>query len=345
MHEWIFLPCKPFSSPFAEMEKLRELRVLCGKKKILKGSTERTQKRAGEQNQRCRRQVCILDLFNHGAHEAHEDVASAERNDMLWGREKLCVLCFSAREKKKKRLPRKDAEAAKGKRMFNLMTIRCLSILVLFVAVSVFGGSEPIPENPAALYNKGNFLCREGDWKGAVECYSQALEVMPVDSGASWRELCARINYNMATAELKLALASPVGERLALLRNAVEIFRRLLLDKNMTSQSAKNLEIALMELSRARQAASKPPSGKQGKKNDDNQSDSSDESDENSEDDSQDGSQQPKTAARYIIDQENQSIPPPTESPEDILKQADAIAEKRKSAKHGKQKGATEMDW
>ena len=101
MHEWIFLPCKPFSSPFAEMEKLRELRVLCGKKKILKGSTERTQERAGEQNQRCRRQVCILDLFNHGAHEAHEDVASACGSDMLWGKREALRTLLSARKKEK----------------------------------------------------------------------------------------------------------------------------------------------------------------------------------------------------------------------------------------------------
>ena len=35
------------------MEKLRELRVLRGKKKILEGAIERTLEQAGEQNQRC----------------------------------------------------------------------------------------------------------------------------------------------------------------------------------------------------------------------------------------------------------------------------------------------------
>ncbi len=33
----LFLPYKPFSSPFAEMEKLRELRVLGGEKNVQKG--------------------------------------------------------------------------------------------------------------------------------------------------------------------------------------------------------------------------------------------------------------------------------------------------------------------
>ncbi len=32
----IFLPCKPFPAPFAEMEKLRELRVLGGEKEVFK---------------------------------------------------------------------------------------------------------------------------------------------------------------------------------------------------------------------------------------------------------------------------------------------------------------------
>ena len=49
-----FSSMQTFFISAAEMEKLRELRVLCGKKKVLKGAIDPTQEQTREQDQRCR---------------------------------------------------------------------------------------------------------------------------------------------------------------------------------------------------------------------------------------------------------------------------------------------------
>ena len=74
-----FLPCKPFSSPSAEMEKLRELRALCGYKKSLKDALAHTETGHGARSMRQTGKV-FQDFSHHEAHRGHEDAVSALRN-------------------------------------------------------------------------------------------------------------------------------------------------------------------------------------------------------------------------------------------------------------------------
>ncbi len=92
----IFLPCKPFSSPPAEMEKLRGLRALGGKKKVLKRAIDPTQERTREQDKRCREQACVLRFI-----QPRRCRFRRAETTSCGARENLCVLCFSARERKK----------------------------------------------------------------------------------------------------------------------------------------------------------------------------------------------------------------------------------------------------
>jgi len=206
-------------------------------------------------------------------------------------------------------------------------------------------------DDPAALYNLGNALFRKGDFEAAMERYREALDAMPTpDSGAldAWSGLCARINYNLATASLRRAESLPPVPllRMPLLEASIAIYRRLLASGKMRSGSARNLEIALTEMERLRKSLKNgrrnSSNGKPGASQDDSDSGDQDSGEPGDEDEDADSKAKP---AFRVIDQNNADLPPPTESPKDIMKMEDELAARRRSANKGKQKGVTEMDW
>jgi len=267
-------------------------------------------------------------------------------------------------------LPPNHAKRSRRKKRRNTVrtgtgstAMTAISILALCAATALQANDAPpgsekhsaavrASTDPVTLYNLGNERYRARAYEEAISLYREALDNVPVVEGrnsSEWLEVCARINYNLATASLALANAMPPVPMLKIpeLESAVEIYRRLLANGKLHRETAVNLEIALLELEKMRQAArnSRQNGNKGQNDNGNSESDSGQQQDDGEPSDDSDSSKQPATASAYIVDQNNKTLPPPTESPEDIMRMEDALTKKRKTSNKGKQKGKTEMDW
>jgi len=224
-------------------------------------------------------------------------------------------------------------------------------LLLGFSATSAKCDTEP--PSPPALYNLANKLYRARDYERAVKYYREALDGIPnveARNSREWKKLCAKINYNLATASLLMTDFMPPVAKLRLRRVAiaVDIYRRLIADGSPPEGTSRNLEIALAKFAEIKKsmdeaAAKNKTKGKNGK-----QEDSDDEEEQNADQNQQaeeDSSKQQRQPSARVVDQENRNIPPPNESPDDIMKMEDALMKRRKSANKNKQKGRTEMDW
>ncbi len=91
-----FLPCKPFSSPSAEMEKLRELRALCGYKKSLKDALAHTEIGHGARSMRQTGKV-FQDFSHHEAHRGHPSVRGSNGRSGLSPNQESSIVAWRRR--------------------------------------------------------------------------------------------------------------------------------------------------------------------------------------------------------------------------------------------------------
>ena len=138
---------------------------------------------------------------------------------------------------------------------------------------------------------------------------------------------------------------SLVGETLEQLQIALdsEVKAVTELEKSVSKTAAADENKALEALKKALQALPADQQKQQTQNEDQQNSDESEESDSESQDESDSDSSQSSSQSK--VDMENNQLPPPNESPDDILKQDEDIQKMREKNASGKKRKPVKMDW